>query len=259
MLLGVLLGTAFGAVMDLGVRHIRTAGKGSGSVELTLPGALRQLVGLPCRIVLQDGAQPDIIVRPDLSPALAAFGDVWRALALVFAADRPCPGGEPFPAHGFSFGMATRGMEKAGPYLCWQDGLALATAAGPAAAAGAAAARATAACAAQLAPDLGIEAGLAADFGAVCGFYISGDIACADWQEACDIAASELAQSGLWRPGAAWRAHAGRIAAPALWADAGAGLVAIAHLFAAASQPGARYAALRRAWRRGRSIELQRG
>ena len=67
--------------MDLGVRHIRTAGKGSGSIELTLPAELRDLVGLPCRIVLRDGSRPDIVLQPDLQRALIAFATLWQAMA----------------------------------------------------------------------------------------------------------------------------------------------------------------------------------
>ena len=52
--------------MDLGVRQIRSAGKGSGSIELTLPADLRDLVGLQCRIMLRDGSRPDIVLQPDL-------------------------------------------------------------------------------------------------------------------------------------------------------------------------------------------------
>jgi hypothetical protein len=235
--------------MDFGTRLIRTAGKGSGSVEVTLPAALRRLVGLPCRITLHDGAQPDIVLQPDLAGARAAFAVIWHGMAQALAAD-PAPD---FASAGFHFGLLPQQAAPATPYLCWQDGLALASGGSPAAAA-----EVIAACGENLAPETGVAPALAAQFGAACGFVAVGEILHPGWQEPCDIAAMELSGHAAWLPGAAFAASPD-IRAPAFWAVLAPGLSALAALFAALSQPGSAYPALHAAWRRGRSIELNRG
>jgi hypothetical protein len=240
--------------MELGVRQIRTAGQGSGSVELTLPRELRQLVGLPCYILLQDGEQPDIVLRPDLSYARTAFSRLWDELVALFARERLHRGGDRFPAGAFSYGLPPRPGAPGAPYLSWQDGLALASSAPQADCV----ARAISACTAQLATDIGIAADLAAPFGAVCGFIAGGQMAFGEWQEPCDIAAADLAGRGTWQPGQAWAACP-NIVATTFWSGVAPPLCACAELFAAWSLPGSPYAALRTAWRRGRSIELNRG
>jgi len=240
--------------MDLGVRHIRTAGKGSGSVELTLPGALRQLVGLPCRITLHDGARLDIVLQPDLSRALEAFGALWRALTFSLASGRFVAGGEVFPADGFSFGLQPRASGGEMPYLCWEDGLALAAGAVDMAPP----ARSIAACAARYAADIDIALPLAEGFGAVCGFLACGTMIFPEWQEPCDIAAAALAARGIWQPGTAWQ-RTPDTTTKQFWLALTPGLDEAARLFAGWSEPGTAYADLRTAWRRGRAIELNRG
>jgi hypothetical protein len=235
--------------MDFGTRQIRTAGRGSGSVELTLPGQLRGLVGLPCRIVLHDGERPDIVLQPDMARAREGFSALWAELALALLGE-PVP---PFPAPAFCFGLLPRHGAPA-PYLCWQDGLALgAGAAGPEAVA-----RSIAACAGQMAADLAIAPALAAAFGAVCGFTAIGRVAFPEWQVHCDVASVALASHEAWQPGHAF-AHAPDTRAAAFWARLKPGLCGVADVFAGWSQPGSAYPALRAAWRRGRSIELQQG
>jgi hypothetical protein len=238
--------------MDLGVRQIRTAGKGSGSVELTLPGALRHLVGLPCRVILHDGERPDIVLQPDLTQAMAAFVTVWDHLAETLCAD--CAGlpPPPFPAADFSFAMYPR--LSATPCLSWGDGLSIAARAADPAGAG----RSIAACATQAADLIGITPALAAAWGAVCGFLACGEIAFPEWQEACDIAAAAMKRHDAWRPGAAW-ASCPDVLTHNFWVALAPGLAACCALFAGFSAPGSDYTALRTAWRRGRSIELNRG
>ena len=120
--------------MDLGVRQIRTSGKGSGSIELTLPAGLRDLVGLPCRVILRDGSRPDIVLQPDLRHALAAFKTVWHAMGAAVVPDDAKTSIMPvaLPLGEFAFGLQPRATGGEMPYLCWRDGLALA-ALGPAA------------------------------------------------------------------------------------------------------------------------------
>lgn len=240
--------------MDLGVRHIRTAGKGSGSVELTLPGQLRHLVGLPCRITLHDGVRPDIVLQPDLTVAFNAMAAIWRALAATLSGDAAARDTERFPTAAFSFGLRPEQSAQGAPYLSWQDGLVVAAGTADAAAP----ARCIAACAAQYAGEIGVDPGMAAPFGAVCGFLACGTLANSSWQEPCDIAASDLAARGYWQPGAAWQA-APDAAGDRFWSVLEPGVLAAARLFAAWSVPDSAYPALSAAWRRGRSIELNRG
>jgi hypothetical protein len=235
--------------MDLGTRQIRTAGKGSGSVELTLPGQLRRLVGLPCRIVLHDGERPDIVLQPDMTRARETFASLWRNLAMALLGT-PVP---PFPAEAFVFGLLPRHGAPDTPYLCWEDGLAIAACA----AEPEAVARCIAACARKMAADLGIAASLADPFASVCGFAAIGRVAFVEWQPHCDIAAAALAAQDGWvgdsppvplDPGSDlfWHALKPR-------------LIAVCDLFAGWSLPNSAYPALRTAWQRGRSIELNRG
>jgi hypothetical protein len=248
------IATGLSARMDLGVRQIRTAGKGSGSVELTLPGSLRQLVGLRCRMILHDGALPEIVMRPDLTAATAAFAALWRALAQCFARDLAGSPADRFPAQDFSFTLAPGAVAATGPLLSWQDGLALAARHPDPSAFG----RAVAACAVQLGGDLGIAAALRDAFGAACGFLAAGRLVFAEWHLPRDLAAAHLAAAAGWAPGAPWAASPD-IHAEHLWSRLGPGLAACATLFATWSLPGSPYPALCAAWHRGRSIELNRG
>ncbi|MCG2769727.1 MAG: hypothetical protein L6435_15315 [Anaerolineae bacterium] len=66
--------------MQLVKRKIRSAGRTSGSVEITLPVEMQALEGIECNIVLKDGIKPEIIVQPDLSVAQALFIELWEML-----------------------------------------------------------------------------------------------------------------------------------------------------------------------------------
>lgn len=69
-----------GAPASLGTRRIRSAGRGTGSVEITLPVKLDVLTGVQCRVVLRDGPRPEIVLRPDVSSAQALVHDLWGKL-----------------------------------------------------------------------------------------------------------------------------------------------------------------------------------
>lgn len=173
--------------MDLGVRQIRTSGKGSGSIELTLPTDLRDLVGLPCRIILRDGSRPDIVLQPDLRRAHQAFSELWQAMATaLLPGDAEIPA---FPVGAFGFGLHPRGRGGDLPFLCWRDGLVLAAAAphDPDAVS-----RTLAALGHAMAQGLSIDPALGFAFGAACGYLVAGVPPTSDGQEACDIAAVAL-------------------------------------------------------------------
>jgi len=68
------------AGMHLGARKVRSAGRTSGSIEITLPVEVRALTGIECEMVLRDGVQPQIVMQPDLSVAQALFVELWGML-----------------------------------------------------------------------------------------------------------------------------------------------------------------------------------
>ncbi len=211
--------------MELGVRRIRTAGRGSGSIEVTLPSALRTLVGLPCRVILRDGLRPDIVLQPDLRDAHAAFVAVWRgmtAAVLRGTAEQPA-----FPVASFGFGLQQRDGGAEAPYLCWHDGLALAERAPhpPHAVA-----RVVAALGQALAAELAVAPGRAWEFGAACGFLASGVAPSLEVQEVCDRVAAALPMR-VGMPGDATD--------EAFWAGAGPLLLAAAGLFRSWAQGAA--------------------
>ena len=61
-------------------RRIRSAGRTSGSIEITLPAQLQVLEGVECRLIVRDGARPEIVLQPDLSAAQALFHGLWQKL-----------------------------------------------------------------------------------------------------------------------------------------------------------------------------------
>jgi hypothetical protein len=66
----------------LGVRAIRSAGRSSGSIEITLPAQLQVLEGIDCRLSVRDGSQPEIVLQPDLSAPYRLIKDLWSKLRL---------------------------------------------------------------------------------------------------------------------------------------------------------------------------------
>jgi hypothetical protein len=66
--------------MYIGNRRIRSAGRSSGSIEVTLPVQLQELEGIECRMLVRDGPRPEIVLQPDLSAAQALFHEVWARL-----------------------------------------------------------------------------------------------------------------------------------------------------------------------------------
>ncbi len=68
--------------MHIGNRNIRSAGRGSGSVEITLPVDLGVLEGVRCHVELRDGLVPEIVLRPDLGFLLGVFEAAWARLAI---------------------------------------------------------------------------------------------------------------------------------------------------------------------------------
>ena len=69
--------------MQLGMSRIRSAGRTSGSIEITLPPVLQVFTGLSCRVTVRDGVQPEIVLQPDLAKARSLIEALWQKLALA--------------------------------------------------------------------------------------------------------------------------------------------------------------------------------
>lgn len=63
--------------MYLGMSKVRSAGRTSGSIEMTLPPALQAFTGLDCRVMVRDGLQPEIVLQPN-------FGDAWSSVEALW-------------------------------------------------------------------------------------------------------------------------------------------------------------------------------
>ncbi len=69
--------------MYMTTSKIRSAGRTSGSIEITLPPALHAFTGLGCRVVVRDGLQPEIVLQPDFSDVWSLLEALWEKLALA--------------------------------------------------------------------------------------------------------------------------------------------------------------------------------
>ena len=69
--------------MELGKRSIRSSGRGSGSIEITLPSSLKAFGGVTCLVSWEAGAgdAPRIVLTPSLEPGLLAVGRLQQVLA----------------------------------------------------------------------------------------------------------------------------------------------------------------------------------
>lgn len=66
--------------MALDRRRIRSAGRTTGSVEITLPVELQVLEGIECEVWVRDGVRPEIVLRPNVGVAQALFAKLWQQL-----------------------------------------------------------------------------------------------------------------------------------------------------------------------------------
>ena len=64
--------------MYLGTRKVRSAGRTSGSVEITLPKMLHVLEGTQCQLIVRDGPRQEIVLQPDLAAAQDFFQTLWH-------------------------------------------------------------------------------------------------------------------------------------------------------------------------------------
>lgn len=223
--------------MELGTRSIRSAGQGSGSIEVTLPSPLRDLTGIPCRIALRDGLRPEIVLSPDLRPARDALGRLWAGLTQGWSASL---GGLPLAEIGIAF-RPGEGLDR----LAWTDALALAQAPPhqPEMLC-----RCLRAMALHAALPLGLAAPHAAGFAASVAYALTGLVPKPADQEACDITAATLTGK---LPSLGEDALA-----PAFWRQAEPALRRLLELYQDLTAHPERLAALKRAWRQGVALEL---
>jgi hypothetical protein len=71
--------------MYLGERRIRSAGRTSGSIEITIPTELQALEGVSCSFAVRDGPRPEIVLQPDLAEARTLFCSLWERLRIGLA------------------------------------------------------------------------------------------------------------------------------------------------------------------------------
>ena len=108
--------------MYLGSRKIRSAGRTSGSIEITLPPVLQALQGVECHLIVRDGPRPEIVLQTDLSEAHALFRELWQKLCLGLGEI-----GElgDLPLAGFSLALFTPHHWQERPPLAYADALAV--------------------------------------------------------------------------------------------------------------------------------------
>lgn len=235
--------------MELGTRRIRSAGHGTGSVEVTLPTRFRELVGVPLRVRLRDGLRPEIVLQPEIQAAHAALERLWAALAQATGLVAP----PPFPAADFVFALFAPCEDAPEaplrPGIAWSDAQVLS---GAAPHSPVVVARLLRALGARLAAPLGVAAAQAYGFGAALAFAATGQVTRATEQQECDIAGAELGAA----PGLAFNEAGEDAWAPALWAALAPGFARITDTHRQWTAEPALLARSRAAWRRGVTLEL---
>ena len=108
--------------MDWDKRRIRSAGRTSGSVEITLPADMQALEGVECRLVLRDGARPEIVIQPDTSLAENVFAELWERLRIAFSKIGDIGN---FSLADFDVGLFPARHWRDKPPLSYQDALAI--------------------------------------------------------------------------------------------------------------------------------------
>ncbi len=231
-------GQAGSPELELGTRNIRSAGQGSGSIEVTLPSPLRDLTGLPCRIGLRDGLRPEIVLAPDLRPARDALARLWALLTTALSG----PAGElPLAEIGIAM-LPDPGLERLG----WADALSLHRAPPhpPEALC-----RALRAMALAAGPGLGLAGGARSGFAAAAAYTVTGLVPLPADQAACEIAAGLAGGRPRGLPD-------DDAFAPLLWRQATAPLRRQLELHRELSARPERLAILHQAWRQGVALEF---
>lgn len=163
--------------MEMGARTIRSAGRTSGSIEITLPTDLQVLTGTRCRLLVREGACPEIAILPDLSEARRLLESLYACVRLGMAEEMD-PGA--FSAGDFALRLFAPRHWQETPVLAYADALTMLEANEtppcrlPSSAAGEAGARLLAVMALVSSPRLGLTAPFAAGYGEAFGFLATG-------------------------------------------------------------------------------------
>lgn len=103
-------------------RKVRSSGRTSGSIEITLPPEMQALEGIECRLMLCDGARPEIVIRPDVSIAEVVFENLWERLRIAFSQIGDIG---PFALSDFTVSFLPPRHWQERPPLSYRDGLAI--------------------------------------------------------------------------------------------------------------------------------------
>lgn len=108
--------------MYLTTRKIRSAGRSSGSIEITLPADLQILQGIECRLTIRDGVRPEIVLQPELSAAQSVFRSLWQ---LVRSGLSEIDDIDDFSPLDFNLTLFPANHWQERPPLAWADALAV--------------------------------------------------------------------------------------------------------------------------------------
>ena len=157
--------------MYMTTSRIRSAGRTSGSIEITLPPALQAFTGLGCRVVVRDGLQPEIVLQPDFSDVWSLLETLWEKLSLALGLAESI--GE-FAPGAFMVTLLPPRQSQRGLPLAYSDLVALEKDGGKTAKNGLEAlARVLSALAAAIALELGLEQKFALGFGDAVAYVIT--------------------------------------------------------------------------------------
>jgi hypothetical protein len=230
--------------MVIGQRRIRSAGRRSGSIEVTLPAQLQALEGVECRLLLRDGPRPEIVLQPDLSVALGLFRRLWGLLRSGIA-DPELIGDLDLAQ--FSMSLFPTAWQERPPLAC-ADALAVLRSPGAGASDPDALARLLAALAAVQGQHLGLDRHLAPAFGAAIASAMLGVATNFGADFEAGMARQQFVAARL-EPGAPLDPHTWQLARPVL--------LTILDQFQTWQAQPATYTAARDRWFKGLAAELR--
>ncbi len=65
-------------------RRIRSSGKTTGSVEITLPPEFQVFTGIDCQLIGQGGKTPSLTIIPSVSDIEARLTEIWKSMEVGF-------------------------------------------------------------------------------------------------------------------------------------------------------------------------------
>lgn len=233
--------------MYLGSRRIRSAGRSSGSIEVTLPVELEVLEGVECRLMMRDGPRPEIVLQPDVSAAMDLFHDLWQKLRVGLSEVAEI--GE-FAPGDFSLAFFPPPHWQERPPLAYADALAiLQEEAGAGSQHPGTLSRLLAFLAVAAAYRLGLSGSLALGFGESLAYLITGTAAGLgmDFERG-------MAHRAFWGEGGAQRL--GSPFSDEVWQQARPGFKRVYEQFRAWQENPEAYAAAREQWYRALAVEV---